>query len=82
MNRSFPEGPGTSLLRNQGVKTMIVMAFGAFKFLIMGYLDPLGSVMGRTRRWIPAVNRPELDLYVSPASWHALQPYSYICRNP
>ena len=26
---SHPEGPGTSLLRNWGLKTMIVVAFGA-----------------------------------------------------
>ena len=27
--RSNPEGPGTLLLRNQGLKTMIIIAFGA-----------------------------------------------------
>ena len=37
----FPEGPGTSLLRNQGLKTVIIIVFGP-KSLIIKYLGPLG----------------------------------------
>ena len=57
-----PEGPGTLLLRNWGLKTMIIMAFGP-KSLIIGYLDPLGwqlSFSPVSRRWSAKSGRTQL----------------------
>ena len=36
-----PEGPGTLLLRNSGLKAMILLAFGKPKSLVIWYLHPI-----------------------------------------